>query len=161
MQRLQGRPQDTADSSLMTHVMSNGLYHDPDPATHHMAAENLITAMEGSGLHQHTDVPSYESQAVQQLLPQGLHVQSHASRDPSLSSDTAQNTHLPMLGAPERTSIGEDSVSDFGQAKPEESMDDILRFFLKVSKRIKMYQLHCRLEGCLGCVRYTVERWFA
>ena len=129
-----GRPRDASDPVLMNSIMSNGLYIDPDPSSHHLAAENLITALEGSGLHQHTDVPSFEQQ-VAPLHAHSLHLQPHnQSRTQSMSSDVAQSTHLPGVGSADRRSrgSGEESVGNDFVVKPEESMDDILRFFLKV-----------------------------
>lgn len=129
LQRMPIRTSETPNPVLMNSIMSNGLYVDPDPSSHHLAAENLITALEGSGLHQRSDVPGYE------LQQQHLHMQPHASRDASLSSDIAQNTHLPGVGSTDRRSrgSGEESVGNDFVVKPEESMDDILRFFLKVT----------------------------
>lgn len=131
---MHGRSRDASDPVLMNSIMSNGLYVDPDPSSHHLAAENLITALEGSGFQEHADMPSFE-QHMPQLQSHSMHVQQHISRDHSLSSDVAQNTHLPGMGSAERRSrgSGEVSVGNDGVAQPEEIMDDILRFFLKVT----------------------------
>ena len=80
------------------------------------------------------DVANLEQQLAQ---PHGLqisHVQQPGvsiAREISLSSDTAQNTSLPAAQAPEKGSLGEDSVND-SAARTDDTMDDILRFFLKV-----------------------------
>lgn len=129
---MHGRSRDASDPVLMNSIMSNGLYVDPDPSSHYLAAENLITALEGSGLQEHADMPSFE-QHMPQLQSHSMHMRH--SHDHSLSSDIAQNTHLRGISSADRRSrgSGDDSVGNDGVVQPEDSMDDILRFFLKVT----------------------------
>lgn len=157
VQCMPGRPSEASDPVLMNSIMSNGLYVDPDPNSHHLAAENLITALEGSGLHQQTDVPSYE-QHMPQVQHHNLQLQSHMSRGTSQSSDAAQYTHLPCVGSSERRSrgSGEESVGNDYVVQPEESMDDILRFFLKVF--VAFIPTQTKAVKCALCRRLHCSR---
>ena len=117
----------------MNSIMGNGPYVDQSSSQRALSPEDIApSALEHSAYH--SDVASLEDQLAQGQGLHSLHVQQPArlSQEISLSSDIAQNTCLPGGGVPERKSLGEDSVNDYA-VKPDETMDDILRFFLKVN----------------------------
>lgn len=128
---LPGIGRDPSESALMNSIMGNGPYVDQSSSQRALSPEDIApSALEHSAYH--SDVASLEDQLAQGQGLHSLHVQQPArlSQEISLSSDVAQNTCLPGVGVPERKSLGEDSVNDYA-VKPDETMDDILRFFLK------------------------------
>lgn len=125
---------DASESSLMNNMMGDGLYIDQSSSQRALAPEDAEPFTDTS-VHQADAVSLQEHFAQQQLQSlESFHVQQPAmlaqmSTQISLSSDTAQNTCIPVAETERRS--GDESVNDYA-AKPEETMDDIMRFFLKV-----------------------------
>ena len=121
---------DASESSLMNSMMGNGMYIDQSSSQRALSPEDVETLTDPS-VH-HADAVSLQQHLVQQQLQSldSFHVQQPClSTQVPVSSDTAQNTCI-AVGETERRS-GDESVNDYA-AKPEETMDDIMRFFLKV-----------------------------
>ena len=121
---------DASESSLMNSMMGTGLYIDQSSSQRALSPEDVETLTDPS-VH-HADAVSLQQHFVQQQLQSldSFHVQQPClSTQVPVSSDTAQNTCI-AVGETERRS-GDESVNDYA-AKPEETMDDIMRFFLKV-----------------------------
>ncbi len=113
--------------------MGNGMYADQSTTQHALSPEDIIPLSDHSLYQYDLPVSIPEDQVAQTQSLQGLHVQKQPVRlsSDTLSSDAAQNTCLPGVGEPERKSLGEDSVNDCA-VKQDDTMDDILRFLLKV-----------------------------
>lgn len=121
---------DASESSLMNSMMGNGLYIDQSSSQRALSPEDVEPLADPSV--NHADAVSLQQHFAQQQLHslESFHVQQPClSTQVPLSSDTAQNTCI-AVGETERRS-GDESVNDYA-AKPEETMDDIMRFFLKV-----------------------------
>ncbi|KAL3130915.1 hypothetical protein ABBQ38_000242 [Trebouxia sp. C0009 RCD-2024] len=119
---------DASESSLMNSMMGNGLYIDQNSSQRALSPEDVETLTDPSG---HVDAVGLQQHFAQQQLQslESFHVQQPClSVQVPVSSDTAQNTCI-AVGETERRS-GDESVNDYA-AKPEETMDDIMRFFLK------------------------------
>jgi len=140
--QLPGIGRDASESSLMNSIMGNAVYVDQSSSQRALSPEDIAPAMDTTPYH--SEAASLEEQLAHQQGLHTLHVQqpsARLSREISLLSDTAQNTCLPGVGGPERKSLGEDSVNDYA-AKPDETMDDILRFFLKVTSAKRNLPCH-------------------
>lgn len=118
----------------MNNMMGDGLYIDQSSSQRALAPED-VEPFTDTSVH-HADAVSLQEHFAQQQLQslESFHVQEPAmlaqmSTQISLSSDTAQNTCIPVVETERRS--GDESVNDYA-AKPEETMDDIMRFFLKV-----------------------------
>lgn len=123
---------DASESSLMNRMMGNGLYIDQSSSQRALSPED-VEPLRDTSVH-HADAVSLQEHFAQQQLQslESFHVQqpsAQMSTEISLSSDTPQNTCIPVVETERRS--GDESVNDYA-AKPEESMDDIMRFFLKV-----------------------------
>lgn len=130
---LPGIGRDASESSLMNSMIGSGLYVDQSSSQRALSPEDVEPLMDIS-VH-HADAASLEKQLAQQQLQSldGLSAQqppAHLSTQISMSSDTAQNTCVPVVAGSGRNS-GDASVNDH-VSKPEETIDDIMRFFLKV-----------------------------
>ena len=130
---LPGIGRNASESSLMNSMMGSGLYVDQGSSQCALSPEDVGPLMDNS-VH-HADAVSLQKQLAQQQLQSldGFSEQqlpAHLSTQISMSSDTAQNTCTPVVAGSGRNS-GDASVNDHA-AKPEETMDDIMRFFLKV-----------------------------
>ncbi len=139
---LPGIGRDASESSLLNSMMGNGMYVDQSSTQHALSPEDIVPLSDHSLYQSGLPVSISEDQLAQTQSLQGLHVQKqpvHLSSQISLSSDAAQNTCLPVVGQPERKSLGEDSVNDY-TVKEDDTMDDILRFLLKV------------MVGCNQCI---------
>ena len=115
-------------------MRGSGVYVGQSSSQRALSPEDVAPAADLSPYQ--SDIAGLEDQLAPTQGLHSLHVQAaklpaRLSREISLSSDSAQNTCLPGVGQPERKSLGEDSVNDYA-VKPDETMDDILRFFLKV-----------------------------
>ena len=113
----------------MNGMMGNGSYIGQGSGQRAVSPEDNGSVMDSSIYH--ADAVSLRQQLQQHQLqsPESYHVQQlplHLSSQISLSSDTAQNTCMPA-GRQSRDASVADHV-----AKADESMEDIMRFFLKV-----------------------------
>lgn len=131
---LQGIGRDASESSLLNSIMGNGMYMDQSTTQHALSPEDIVPLSDHSLYQSDLPVSIPEDQLAETQSLQGLHVQKqpvHLSSQISLSSDAAQSTCQPVVGQTERKSLGEDSVNDYA-VKQDDTMDDILRFLLKV-----------------------------
>ena len=157
---LQGIGRDASESSLLGGMRGSGVYVGQSSSQRALSPEDVTPAADLSPYQ--SDVAGLEDQLAQTQGLHSLHVQAaklpaRLSREISLSSDSAQNTCLPGVGQPERKSLGEDSVNDYA-VKPDETMDDILRFFLKVGSSVIHGLLSlCRcMHACLQCLHHLL-----
>lgn len=113
--------------------MGSGMYVDQSTVQHALSPEDILPLSDHSLYQSDLPVSIPEDQLAQNQSLQGLHVQKQPVRlsSETVSSDAAQNTCLPGVEQPERKSLGEDSVNDYA-VKQDDTMDDILRFLLKV-----------------------------
>ena len=125
---------DASESSLMTSMMGKGMYVNQGSSQCALSPGHPTPA---DATPYPADVASLQEQLAH---PQAPHMHSihnvqqpcaRLSREISQSSDIAQNTCVAGVGQSERKSLGEESVNDCAVA-PDETMDDIIRFFLKV-----------------------------
>lgn len=144
---------DASESSLMNSMMGNGLYIDQNSSQRALSPEDVETLTDPSG---HVDAVGLQQHFAQQQLQslESFHVQQPClSVQVPVSSDTAQNTCI-AVGETERRS-GDESVNDYA-AKPEETMDDIMRFFLKVLLGWCCEATYCIAIVCHACVKPAV-----
>ncbi|KAL0037636.1 hypothetical protein WJX77_005734 [Trebouxia sp. C0004] len=130
---LQGIGRDASESSLLNSMIGNGMYVDHSSTQHALSPEDIVPVTDHSLYQSDLPVSISEDEVAQTQCLQGLHVQKQAAQlcsQISLSSDAAQNTCQPVVGEPERKSLGEDSVNDYA-VEQDDTMDDILRFLLK------------------------------
>ncbi len=134
--------------------MGNGMYTDQSTTQHALSPEDIIPLSDHSIYQSDLPVSIPEDQLAQTQSLQGLHVQKQPARlsSETQSSDAAQNTCLPVVGQPERKSLGEDSVNDYA-VKQDDTMDEILRFLLKVmvgrNKRVCVCSMYlCMTISC-------------
>ena len=147
---LQGIGRDASESSLLNSIMGNGMYADQSTTQHALSPEDIVPLSDHSLFQSDLAVSIPEDQLAQTQSLQGFHVQkqpAHLSSQISLSSDAAQNTCQAVVGQPERKSLGEDSVNDYA-VKQDDTMDDILRFLLKVMVGCNQCICVCRMYLC-------------
>lgn len=118
---------------MMGNGLGNGLYIDQSSSQRALSPED-VEPLNDTSVHRADAVSLQEHFAQQQMQSlESFHVQQQPSAQMStqisLSSDTGQNTCIPVAEIQRRS--GDESVNDYA-AKPEETMDDIMRFFLKV-----------------------------
>ena len=114
--------------------MGNGMYVDQSTTQHAPSPEDILPLSDQSLYQSDLPISLLEDQLAQTQSLQGFDVQkqpAQLSSQISLSSDAAQSTCQPVVGQTERKSLGEDSVNDYA-VKQDDTMDDILRFLLKV-----------------------------
>ena len=116
----------------MNSMMGNGMYVDQSSSQRALSPED-VEPLRDASVH-HADAVNLQEHFAQQQLQslESFHVQQSSAQmltQISLSSDTPQNTCIPVVETERRS--GDESVNDYA-AKPDESMDDIMRFFLKV-----------------------------
>ena len=142
---LPGIGRNASESSLMNSMMGSGLYIGQGSSQRALSPEDVGPLMDNS-VH-HADAVSLEKQLAQQQQSLDAfseqQLPAHLSTQISMSSDTAQNTCTPVTAttvvAGSGRNSGDASVNNH-VAKPEETMDDIMRFFLKVGS-----------DCCTGC----------
>ena len=143
-------------------MMGSGMYGDQSSTQHALSPEDMVPLSDHSLYQSDLPVSLSEDQLAQTANLQGLHVQKRPARlssEMSLSSDAAQNTCLPIVGQPERKSLGEDSVNDYA-VKQDDTMDDILRFLLKVMVGCNPCICVCCMYLCMSIARAGIPSAF-